>query len=124
MKLLTATLFLGLTLFASAETPKFGTQFSGQVWQVSPDAVYITGPDTTAVRVPLDATFMVNGAPMDVSQLRNGYTVTVVFPTDDAEIIAGPLPPSEDNGYFHRSIRRGPDVIDQDFVNGVWVDRR
>jgi hypothetical protein len=114
---------VGLTLAASAQTTKFGTSFEGQVWAIEPDAVYVTGHDSTAVRVPLNATFLLNGSPVSATSLKQGGTVTVVYPDNDLEVVAGPLPPTATNEYFHRTIRRGPDVIDQNYVNGVWVDQ-
>lgn len=79
-------------------------------------------PDTTAIRVPLSATFLVAGRPMIPMDLQNGQQVTVEYPAEPLEIIAGPLAPSDRNPYFHRSIKRGALVLDQNFINGQWVD--
>lgn len=112
-----------LTGVAFADAPKFGTTVEGKVFQVEGDAVYVTAADTTAIKAPLYATFMVNGVPVAPSALKNGDAVVVVYPQDAVEIIAGPLPPSDNSPYYHRSIKRGADVVDQDFRDNMWRDR-
>ena len=89
---------------------------------MEPTAVYVRTPDTTAIKVPISSTFLVAGQPVTCSSLRNGQMVTVQYPADSFDVIAGPLAPNADNQYFHRSIKRGALVLDQNFVNGVWVD--
>jgi hypothetical protein len=113
---------LAVTGAALAQTTPEGTTVVGTVYQVEPSAVYIRTPDTTAHRVPVTATFLVAGQPVTCTSLRNGQMVTVQYPSDSFEVIAGPLPPNADNLYFHRSIKRGALVLDQNFVNGAWVD--
>ncbi len=113
---------LAMTGAALAQTSLEGTTVVGTVYQVEPTAVYVRTPDTTAIKIPVSATFLVAGQPVTCSSLRNGQMVTVQYPADSFEVIAGPLAPNADNPYFHRSIKRGALVLDQNFVNGVWVD--
>lgn len=113
---------LAITGAALAQTSPSGKTVVGTVYEVEPSAVYVATPDTTAIRVPLTATFLVAGRPTAPMELQNGQLVTVEYPEGPLEIIAGPLPPSTTNPYFHRSIKRGALVLDQNFVNGRWVD--
>ena len=113
---------LAMTAAALAQTSPEGTTVVGTVYQVEPNAVYVRTPDTTAIKVPTSATFLVEGQPVMCSSLRNGQVVTVQYPSGSFEVIAGPLTPNNDNQYFHRSIKRGALVLDQNFVNGNWVD--
>lgn len=113
---------LAMTGAAMAQTSLEGTTVVGTVYQVEPTAVYVRTPDTTAIKVPISSTFLVAGQPVTCSSLKNGQMVTVQYPTGSFEVIAGPLAPNADNQYFHRSIKRGALVLDQNFVSGVWVD--
>ena len=113
---------LAMTGAALAQATPEGTTVVGTVYQVEPNAVYIRTPDTTAHRVPMTVTFLVAGQPVTCASLRNGQMVTVQYPSDSFEVIAGPLAPNSDNPYFHRSIKRGALVLDQNFINGAWLD--
>ncbi len=113
---------LAMTGAAMAQTSLEGTTVVGTVYQVEPTAVYVRTPDTTAIKVPISSTFLVGGQPVSCSSLKNGQQVTVQYPSGSFEVIAGPLAPNAENQYFHRSIKRGALVLDQNFVNGVWVD--
>ncbi len=115
-------LALALTGVSLAQTSPSGTSLEGTVYQVESDAVYVMTPDTTAIKVPLSATFLVAGKPTPSGALHNGDRIRVEYAPEPIEIIAGPLPPSLQNPFYRRSIKRGALVLDQNFRDGVWVD--
>ncbi len=118
------TLFIQLllTITALGQVSTSGKVLEGTVYTVEANAVYVRTPDSTAFHVPLSATFLVSGHPVSVSELRVGQAVTVHYPPDSFEVLAGPLAPNSDHVFFHRSIKRGALVIDQNYVDGIWVD--
>ncbi len=99
------------------------TRLEGKVWAVESAAVYVTDSTGNAVKAPRNATFLRNGQPVAVEELKTNERITVIYPADDFEILAGPYPPNDKHAYFHRTIRRGPTSLDQDYRDGVWVDR-
>jgi len=114
--------FLILALSGSvwAQAP---TRLEGKVWAVESGAVYVTDATGNAVKAPRNATFLRDGQPVSVDELKTREPVVVIYPVDDFEVLAGPYPPNDKNTYFHRTIRRGPTSLDQDYRDGVWVDR-
>jgi hypothetical protein len=111
-------IFLSLTLAAWAQT-----RLEGKVWALEATDVYITDSSGNAVKAPRHSTFLRNGQPVSPDELRTSERITVIYPEDDFEILAGPYPPNDKNPNFHRTIRRGPKSLDQDYRDGVWVDR-
>ena len=99
------------------------TRLEGKVWSLEDQAVYFTTSDNNAVKAPRNATFLRQGQPVPPSDLKTGDAITVIYPSDDFEIFAGPYPPNVNRPYSHRTIRRGPTSLDQDFREGQWVDR-
>lgn len=113
-------LWVGLVLAGWAQPP---TRLEGKVWAVESSAVYVTDSSGNAVKAPRNATFLRAGQPVSVDELKTNERITVVYPEDDFEVLAGPYPPNDKNPNFHRTIRRGPTSLDQDYRDGVWVDR-
>ncbi|MFN8606840.1 MAG: hypothetical protein U0931_04870 [Vulcanimicrobiota bacterium] len=113
-------LLFSLCLAAWAQSP---TRLEGKVWAVEATAVYVTDATGNAVKAPRHATFLRDGQPVSVDELKTNERITVVYPEDDFEVLAGPYPPNEKNPNFHRTIRRGPKSLDQDYRDGIWVDR-
>ncbi|MBS2038133.1 hypothetical protein JST97_24320 [bacterium] len=111
---------LALSLSCWAQTP---TRLEGKVWAVEDAAVYVTDSTGNAVKAPRNATFLRNGQPISVDELKTNERITVIYPQDDFEVLAGPYPPNDKNPNFHRTIRRGPTSLDQDYRDGVWVDK-
>lgn len=111
-------IFLSFTCATWAQT-----RLEGKVWAVEATAVYVTDSSGNAVKAPRQATFLRNGQPVAAEELKTNEPITVVYPEDDFEILAGPYPPNDKNPNFHRTIRRGPNSLDQDYRDGVWVDR-
>lgn len=111
-----------LTVTALAQVSSSGKVLEGTVYTVESNAVYVRVPDSTAIKVPLSATFLVSGHPVPVSELRVGQAIVVHYPSDSFEVLTGPLAPNTENPYFHRSIKRGALVTDQNYVDGNWVD--
>lgn len=99
------------------------TRLEGKVWAVETSAVYVTDSTGNAVKAPRNATFLRDGQPVAADELKTRDPVVVIYPVDDFEILAGPYPPNDKQVYFHRTIRRGPTSLDQDYRDGVWVDR-
>lgn len=118
MKRILLLLLIPATLWAQAPT-----RLDGKVWAVEDQAVYITRPDGEAVKAPLSATFLRQNLPVAPRDLRTGEPITVLYPEDDFEILAGPYAPNAAHPYPHRTIRRGPTSLDQDFRDGRWQDR-
>lgn len=111
---------LGFAVGVAAEAP---IERAGRVWAVEEQAVYFTLPDGTAVKAPRNATFLKGGKPVPPEQLRPREPITVIYPEEDFEILAGPYPPNANNAYYHRTIRRGPESVHQNFLEGRWKDR-
>ncbi|MBN9418254.1 MAG: hypothetical protein J0I12_22580 [Candidatus Eremiobacteraeota bacterium] len=111
---------LALTALAWGQEP---TRLEGKVWAVESTAVYVTDSTGNAVKAPRHSTFLRNGQPVSADELKKSDAVVVIYPVDDFEILAGPYPPNDKHEYFHRTIRRGPNSLDQDYRDGVWVDR-
>jgi len=113
---------LWLVQMAWAQAPVI-PRLEGKVWAVESGGVYVTDSGGNAVRAPLNATFLRAGQPVPVSDLKVKEPITVIYPVDDFEVLAGPYPPNDANPNFHRTIRRGPDSLNQDYLEGAWVDR-
>lgn len=111
---------LALSTMAWGQVP---TRLEGKVWAVESTAVYVTDSTGNAVKAPRHSTFLRDGQPVAADELKPRDAVVVIYPADDFEILAGPYPPNDKNIYFHRTIRRGPNSLDQDYRDGVWVDR-
>lgn len=113
-------LIVALSGLAWAQAP---TRLEGKVWAVESAAVYVTDSTGNAVKAPRNATFLREGRPVAADELKTNERITVIYPADDFEILAGPYPPNDKHEYFHRTIRRGPNSLDQDYRDGAWVDR-
>ena len=112
--------FLGWGVLCGAEE---ALQRQGKVWSLEEQSVYFTLPDGTAVKAPRNATFLKLGQPVSPEQLKTGDSITVLYPEGDFEILAGPYPPNALNPLPHRTIRRGPESVHQNFKDGRWEDR-
>lgn len=116
----TLLVMLVWTTLAWAQAP---TRLEGKVWAVESSAVYVTDSTGNAVKAPRHATFLRDGQPVAADELKPREPIVVIYPADDFEILAGPYPPNDKHLYFHRTIRRGPNSLDQDYRDGIWVDR-
>jgi hypothetical protein len=77
---ISGALVFALAVLAGSPRAFAGPTIKGSVYQITPNDVYVEMADHTAVRVANDsATFLMHGAPIDITDLRRGYPVTVEY---------------------------------------------
>jgi hypothetical protein len=104
----------------------FAQQVKGTVYQITPTDVYIEMADHTAVRIPNDsAVFLMNGAPVDITDLRHGNGVTVQYApkatvtTTTYRITDIPAAPHE-RSTVTRDTTSGGHTVHHVWYDGAW----